>query len=223
MYAVTGMSLDSSDVRSVVSAFAIGLWYSMRSSVRARSTGSDTHDRLGAGAVELDLRAIGRLAVRERRAHRAGHLELAADDADVAANGAARAHDAGELVVDRREERCARVAHHRDDALGAGVHQREHVVGTVEQAPDTPHGCRVEHLRSPPHLLHASDTRHQPVAFAAWRRSSHLRGWPRSKRQPNVRRSGSTGVRTGRGSSSNRSSPTDRTGSSSTTSWSTAA
>src|SRR3954454_6106403 len=176
MYAVTGMSLDSSDVRSVVSALAIGLWYAMRSFVRARPTGSDTHDRLVTGAVELDLRAIGRLAVRERRAHRAGHLELAADDADVAADRAARAHHAGELVVDRREERRSCVTHHGDDALGAGVHQLEHVVGTVEQAPPAPHRPRVEPLRPPPPLVHASDTRHQPVAFAAWRRSSHRRG-----------------------------------------------
>src|SRR3954468_16157017 len=121
MYAVTGVSLDSSDVRSVVSALAMGLWYAMRSFVRASSAGSGTHDRLVAGAVELHFCAVGRFAAREGRAHRARHLELAADDADVAAHGPARAHHSRELVVDRREERRARIADDSDDAFRAGV------------------------------------------------------------------------------------------------------
>src|SRR3954468_19527180 len=135
MYAVTGVSLDSSDVRSVVSARAMGLWYAMRSFVRASSAASGTHDRLVAGAVELPLAAVGGFAVREGRAHRARHLELAADDADVAADRPARAHHPGELVVDRREERRARVADDGDDPLRAGVHEREHVVGPLEETP----------------------------------------------------------------------------------------
>src|SRR5690349_382841 len=119
----------SSDVRSSVRALEMGPMYSMMR--LACSTGvswSATDDRLRAAAVELHLGTGRRLVAAERGAHHAGDLELPADDADVAADGAAGADDRGELVVDRREERGARIAHEDDATLSARVHQIEDVV-----------------------------------------------------------------------------------------------
>ena len=63
---------------------------------------------------------------------------------------------AGELVVDRCEERRAGVPHERDDTVGAGVHEREHVVRSLHRQEASPHRRRVEDLRPPPDLLHAA-------------------------------------------------------------------
>ncbi len=66
-----------------------------------------THERLPPSAAEQSTSTAAtrrRLAVREAAGHHARHLELAADDADVATRCAAGAHDRGELVVDRRQE-----------------------------------------------------------------------------------------------------------------------
>ena len=79
-----------------------------RLAVSTAVSASATDDRLVAGAVELDLGARVGLGAAEGAGHHAGHLELAAHDADVAAQRAARADDRGELVVDRREEGGAR-------------------------------------------------------------------------------------------------------------------
>src|SRR5690348_264956 len=136
------MRRDSSDVRSSVRAFAIGAWYSM--SRLASSIGSATDDPLLARAVELDGRAVGRLAATgELDRHRARHLELAAHDPDVAAGRAARADDARELVVERGEERRAGVADQGDDPVRAGVHEGEDVVRALHHLELPGHRCRV--------------------------------------------------------------------------------
>src|SRR5262249_50865069 len=125
------MSALSREVRSSVSDLEIGPWYPIsRLAVATASVEapSGTDDRLVPRAVELDLGAALRLGARERATHHAGHLELAAHDADVAADRAARADDGRELVVDRGQEGGPGVSHERDDALGAGVHQVQHVV-----------------------------------------------------------------------------------------------
>src|SRR4051794_21656423 len=70
---------------------------------------------VGRRAVDLDLPSAGRLTVDEGAAHHAGHVELPADDPDVAAGRPAGAHDAGELVEDRGEERGPGVTDERDD------------------------------------------------------------------------------------------------------------
>ena len=64
---------------------------------------------------------------------------------------------AGELVVDRRQERRAGVAHQGDDALGAGVHQGEHVVGPLHRQEPAAHRRAVEDLGPPSDLLHAGE------------------------------------------------------------------
>src|SRR5438270_11291861 len=117
---------------------------------------SPTDDAFGSRAVDLDSRAIEGLVAVELGAHHARELELAADDADVAASRAAGADDAGQLVEDRREEGGARVPHESDDSLGARVEQGEHIVGRLEMAARTAHGLVVEDLLPPPHLLHRS-------------------------------------------------------------------
>ena len=63
-----------------------------------------------------------------RSPHHAGHLELAAHDPDVAAHRPPVQMIPGELVVQRRQERRAGVAHHGDDALSPRVHEVQHVV-----------------------------------------------------------------------------------------------
>ena len=61
---------------------------------------------------------------------------------------------AGQLVVDRRQERGAGVAHEGDDAVGPAVHQGQHVVGALHRREATAHRRVVEHLRPPPDLSH---------------------------------------------------------------------
>src|SRR5436190_6612189 len=102
----------------------------MSSSASARLSATD--DALGSRAVDLDRGAVLWLFAVEGDTHHARQLELAADDADVAAAGTARADDTGQLVEDRREERGARVPHQGHDAVGAGVEQGQHVVGRLQ-------------------------------------------------------------------------------------------
>ena len=87
MYAVTGMSADSSAVRSAV-IFPRDVAVVEERLVDRVAIGhrrSDRSDDAGlAGAVDLDLGAVGRDPVGEHGRHDAGHLVLAADDADVA-------------------------------------------------------------------------------------------------------------------------------------------
>src|SRR6185503_4134483 len=76
----------------------------------------------------------------------ARYLELAADDADVAAWRTACTHDRGQLVKDGCEEGRARVADARDDPLGTRVHQLEDVVGRLDGSPGAGHRRVVEHF-----------------------------------------------------------------------------
>src|SRR5581483_6488012 len=99
----------------------------MRRSVSARwSVASGTDDTLGARTVDLDGGTVNGLVPVELGAHDARQLELPADDADVAAAGAAVAHDAGQLVEDRRQERGSRIADQGDHAVGTRVEEGEH-------------------------------------------------------------------------------------------------
>ena len=66
-------------------------------------------------------------------AHHARHLELAADDADVAARRAARADHGGELVVDRGQEGGAGVPHERRRRRRRPCPSGQHVVGAVQR------------------------------------------------------------------------------------------
>src|SRR5438128_4711601 len=152
MYGVTGMRADSRAVRSAVMARETSEWRVINRLASARTSGTD--DAFVPGAVDLDLGAGVGLAVGELHAHHARKVELAAHDPDVAAKRAAGAHDGGELVVQRGEEGGAGVAHEGDDALGASVHQLEHVVGTGQQPPPPAHGRVVEHLGTVAHLVH---------------------------------------------------------------------
>src|SRR5437016_776414 len=158
MYADTGMSFDSRLVRSAVIAPLMPECQANSRLVAAltplASLTSRTHDAFGPGAVDLDRIAVARLAVGERGAHHARHLELTAHDADVAPRRAARAHDSSELVVDRREERGARVANERHHPFGPRAHELEHVVGRLEGAPRARHRAVIEHLGAPPEVLH---------------------------------------------------------------------
>src|SRR5438128_9798695 len=92
---------------------------------------SATDDALGARAVDFDEDAVGGLAVDEGGAHHAGQLELAADDADVAAPRPARAHHGSQVLVEGGKEGGSRVAHQGHDPLGALVEQGKDVVGSV--------------------------------------------------------------------------------------------
>src|SRR5438094_5710620 len=152
MYGVTGMRADSRAVRSAVIARETSEWSVIRRLASART--SRTDNAFLSGAVDLDLGPGVGLAVGELHTHHARKVELAAHDPDVAAKRAAGAHDRGELVVQGCEEGGARVAHEGDDALGARVHQVEHVVGTGQQPPPPAHRRVVEHLGAPSHFFH---------------------------------------------------------------------
>src|SRR6266540_8083 len=139
MYAVTGISADSSAVRSAVIAPEIFPWYriqrfSSRFSMRPLLSTERAQQAVVAGAVDLDPVAVGRLGI-EGRPHDAGDLVLAADDPDVADGRARQAHHGRQLVEERREERRPGVGHTRDDATGRQVHELEDVVGILEPPP----------------------------------------------------------------------------------------
>src|SRR6266550_4790697 len=158
MYADTGMSFDSRLVRSAVIAPLMPECQANSRLVAAltslASLNSGTHDAFGTRAVDLDGVAVPRLAIGERRAHHARHLELAAHDADVAPRRAARTHDGSELVVDRREERSAGIANESHHPLGPRAHELEHVIGRLHGSPRARHRVVVEHLGASPEVLH---------------------------------------------------------------------
>ena len=61
---------------------------------------------------------------------------------------------ARQLVVHGCEERGAGVAHDGHDALGAVVHQRQHVVGALHPREPARDRRRVEHLGPPSQFAH---------------------------------------------------------------------
>src|SRR5439155_1175101 len=211
MYADTGMSFDSRLVRSAVIAPLMPECQASNRLVAAltslTSLSSGTHDAFGPGAVDFDRVAVARLATGEGGAHHARHLELAAHDADVAPRCAARADDGGEFVVDRREERRARIANERHHPFGPRPHELEHVVGRLHGAPRARHRVVVEHLGAPPEVLHGG-AMVVSAMMGRWPGSSAPSGSSRWPPPPATTR----GCRQPRPASRSRSSRSSRTG-----------